>query len=93
MVLSVQSEIKKFAPNNLKLKVIVIYDFKHLQRYTVKELRTADVVIVPIDILEAKGYFENLTKLAKLDEMKPYPSIPTHSGQKELNGARGVWIP
>ncbi len=91
--LSEKSEINKFSPKNMKLKVIVIYDFKKLQNYSVKDLRNADVVIVPIDILETKGYFENLTRIAKLENMKPYPGIPTHSGQKELNGARGVWIP
>jgi hypothetical protein len=75
------------------MSVIVIYDFKALQKYKARQILNADVVIVPIDILEATGYFENLMSIAKMHSMKPYPKIPTYSGQKELNGARGVWIP
>ena len=75
------------------MKVLVIYDFNTLKKHKVQEIIDADVVIVPIDILESTGYFDNLMKLAKLDKMKPYPKLPTYSGQKELNGARGVWIP
>ncbi len=72
---------------------MVIYDFTKLNLYSVKDIVNADVVLVPIDILESPNYQGRLLKLAKLDEMKPYPKLPTHSGQKELNGARGVWIP
>lgn len=71
----------------------MIFDFQTLQKYSVKNIRDADVVIIPIDILETKGYFDNLMKIANLDDMKPFPKIPTHSGQKELSGARGIWIP
>lgn len=86
-----ENEIKKFAPKDMKVRVI--YDFNSLKRLSAKDIVSADVVIVPIDILESTGYFENVMKLAKMDKMKPYPKIPTYSGQKELNGARGVWIP
>ena len=77
----------------MKMKVLVIYDYNFLRRYSVKDIVNADVVIVPIDILESPGYFDNIMKLAKMDKYQPYPKIPTHSGQKEISGARGVWIP
>lgn len=71
----------------------MIYDFAALKRYSKDDIAKADVVIVPIDILESPGYFDNLMKFAKMEKMKPFPKLPTHSGQKELNGARGIWIP
>jgi len=86
-------EIDKFSPTTLN--VTVIYDFSTLQNLAIKNILDSDVVIVPIDILESKGYFENLAKKANLNKSykEKLPRLPTHSGQKEINDARGVWIP
>lgn len=86
-------EIDKFSPT--ALNVIIIYDFSTLQNLSLKKILDSDVVIVPIDILESKGYFENLVKKANLNKSykEKLPRLPTHSGQKEINDARGVWIP
>ncbi len=87
-----ESEINKFSPR--KLRVIIVYDFKTLKELKVRNVLEADVILVPIDILESKGYFENLIQKAKLPYKKEQlPKLPTHSGQKELNSALGVWIP
>jgi hypothetical protein len=88
-----ESEIKRFSP--MKLKVIIVYDFNTLQKkVSLQNILEADVVLVPIDVLESKGYFENLIKKAKLQYKKEQlPKLPTHSGQKEVNEALGVWIP
>lgn len=82
-----ESEIKRFSP--MKLKVIIVYDFNTLQKkVSLQNILEADVV------LESKGYFENLIKKAKLQYKKEQlPKLPTHSGQKEVNEALGVWIP
>ena len=87
-----ESEIKRFSP--LKLNVIIVYDFSSLKKISKVQLLEADVVLVPIDVLESKGYFENLMTKAKLHYKKErLPKLPTHSGQKEVNEALGVWIP
>lgn len=87
-----ESEIKRFSP--LKLKVIIVYDFNSLKKISKVELLEADVVLVSIDVLESKGYFENLMTKAKLIYgKKRIPKLPTHSGQLEINEALGVWIP
>jgi len=85
------SEIRKFTP--LTLKVIKIYDHQSLIRIPMKDIIEADVVICPIDILEAKGYMEHLIKSAKLENTKDAPRLPSHTGQIEQTGAKGVWIP
>ena len=85
-------EIEKFAP--LNLKVIKVYDLQSLRRIRMKEIIDADVVICPIDILEANGYMEHLIKSAGLSEnTKDTPKLPRFSGFTERIGARGVWIP
>lgn len=60
-----------------------------------EKIACADVILAPIDIIESKGYIENLLKIAKesVRHDKYKLKLPTHSGQKELNGARGLWIP
>ena len=81
-----ESEIKRFSP--LKLNVIIVYDFSSLKKISKVQLLEADVVLVPIDVLESKGYFENLMTKAKLHYKKErLPKLPTHSGQKEVNEA------
>jgi hypothetical protein len=88
-----QLEIERFSPTNLK--ILVIYDFLALKKLSLQKVLDADVVLVPIDILESKGYFENLVEKAKLNKAytQKLPKLPSHSGQKEINEARGVWIP
>jgi len=88
-----QLEIERFSPTNLK--ILVIYDFLALKKLSLQKVLDADVVLVPIDILESKGYFENLVEKAKLSKAykQKLPKLPSHSGQKEINEARGVWIP
>ena len=86
------SEIKKFDP--LNLRVIKIYDLKSLLQIQMEDFMKADVVICPIDILEAKGYMDHLIKYAELSEnMEETPKLPSDAGYTEQTGARGVWIP
>jgi SNF2 family DNA or RNA helicase len=87
-------EIKKFTsamPN-----VICVYDANALQKYTVKDFIESDVVICPVDLLEAKKgqYMRCLAQAAtgSSKEMEA-PSLPSETGQIEKNGASGVWIP
>ena len=85
------SEIQKFASS---LSVIKIYDCDTLQKTELGTIIDADVVICPVDILEANGYLANLVEKAGLDEHgRKLPSLPQHTGQLEQNEARGVWIP
>jgi hypothetical protein len=52
------------------------------------------VVIVNVNILDSKGYFENLLDMAGLrDEVKNIPKLPSYTGQQEQIQARGAWIP
>lgn len=85
------SEIEKFSNG---LSVVKIYDLTALKMVTVRRIVEADVVIVPIDILEAKGYLARLIALSKFDiKTSDLPKLPSHTSQKEFNGASGVWIP
>ncbi len=86
-----KKEIEKFSP--IPLEVTVIYDTNTLLKISVQKILDSDIVIVPIDVLETKGgYFANLEKKANVKSGKE-PRLPTHSGQKEVNNALGVWIP
>ena len=86
-----KSEIDKFTS---ALSVVRVYDFKTLQKTTVKQILDADVVIVPIDIIESKGYLEELIKKSKSKGVGSYvPTLPQYSGQAEQTAARGLWIP
>lgn len=86
------SELTKFTPTKWNLNVLKIYDDKELAKYTVKDWVEADVVICPVDILQADGYMDRLLKAAGI-KLADVPKLPTYSGQIEQNGARGVWIP
>ena len=87
-----KSELNKFTSS---MKVLCIYDFSSIRKYTVKEIIEADVVIAPIDILESKDYLQNVIK--KATKMKKdidgCPKLPAYTGQLEKLGADGVWIP
>jgi hypothetical protein len=76
--------------------VICVYDANALQKYTVKDFIESDVVICPVDLLEAKKgqYMRCLAQAAtgSSKEMEA-PSLPSETGQIEKNGASGVWIP
>jgi hypothetical protein len=87
-----RSEIRKFAPS---LTIVEIYDFATLQKkITVSAIVNADVVICPVDILECKGYLENLVFKAGLKRnTQEIPKLPFHTGQLEVTSAWGVWIP
>lgn len=85
------SEIKKFSSG---LKVVKVYDFNALNMLSVREIVEADVVIAPVDILEAKGYLERVVKCGKLGiKASDLPKLPQYSGQKEMIDAKGTWIP
>jgi len=83
-------EIQKFSPTTLT--VTIVYDFATLQNLSLQTILDSDVVLVPIDLLESTGYLDHLIKRSKLG-YKKLPKLPTHSGQKEINNALGVWIP
>jgi len=86
-----ESEIQKFSSG---VKVVKVYDFKSLTKLAVKQIIEADVVIVPVDILEAKGYLECVVKASKVAiSASDLPKLPQYTGQKEQIGAKGVWIP
>jgi hypothetical protein len=54
----------------------------------------ADVVICPVDLLEAKNYMTRLTRVANGSKRDiDIPKVPTSTGQIEKTGAKGVWIP
>ena len=84
-------EIVKFSP--VDVKIVKIHDFGSLQKTSVRDLLSADVVICPVDILEQKEYFSNLVKQAGLGNIGELPKLPPYSGQTEQSEARGVWIP
>ena len=48
-------EFDKFTPDELNLKVLVIYNLETLKNLSVGEIIGADVVIAPVDILEGEG--------------------------------------
>jgi len=86
-----ESEIDKFSES---LKVIKIFDHNSLKKVSVKNMMEADVVICPVDILEAKNYLEDLFRAAKLKkEIQEVPKLPPYSGQMEVTEAKGIWIP
>lgn len=87
-----KSELHKFTSS---MKVICIYDFTALKRYSLQQIIEADVVIAPIDILEAKDYLYNIINKSngKGIDTDNCPKLPTYTGQQEKTGADGVWIP
>jgi hypothetical protein len=50
-----RSEFNKFVDPKLKIKIIEIYNLATLRKTTVNEIREADVVICPVDILEGES--------------------------------------
>jgi hypothetical protein len=87
-----RDEIKKFTdelPN-----VLCIYDDSSLKSITVEMMLEADVVICPVDLLEAKNYMARVTRLATGSTKEfDVPKVPSNTGQVEKSGAQGVWIP
>ena len=55
----------------------------------------ADVVICPVDLLEAKNYMARVTRAATGSTGKEFdvPKVPSNTGQVEKSGAEGVWTP
>lgn len=87
-----KKEVHKFTDS--LPKVLCIYDDNALKRYTVKEFLEADMVICPVDLLEANGYMARLARVAAgVKDVKEVPQLPKETGQVEKNGASGVWIP
>jgi hypothetical protein len=85
------SEVVKFTSS---LSIVKIYDLRTLAETSLGTLIDADVIICPIDILESTGYLQNLIDKAGPDQYgQKLPTLADRSGQKEQNGARGVWIP
>lgn len=84
-----ESEVKRFTA----LKAICIYDLQSLKQLSVEEILFCDCIIVPVDILEADGYLEHLIKSSGGNVDDSVPRLPPYAGQKELNSARGVWMP
>jgi hypothetical protein len=85
-------EVQKFT--NEMPSVICIYDENALKRYSLKEILEADMVICPVDLLEASGYMARLARVsAGVNDPKVVPQLPKETGQVEKNGASGVWIP
>lgn len=86
-----ESEISKFTSG---LKVLCIHDTTKLKFTTVQQIIEADVVIFPIDIIESKGYTENLARKSGLKrEGIDIPELPKSMGHAEKPGAKGVWMP
>ena len=87
-----KDEINKFTdelPN-----VLCIYDDSSFDDITVTMMLEADVVICPVDLLEAKNYMTRLTRVANGSKRDiDIPKVPTSTGQIEKTGAKGVWIP
>jgi len=87
-----RDEIKKFTddlPN-----VLCIYDDSSLNEITVEMMLEADVVICPVDLLEAKNYMARVTRVATGSKKDfDVPRVPSNTGQVEKSGAQGVWIP
>ena len=74
--------------------VICIYDDAALKNTNVKQIINADIVICPVDLLEASGYMSRLARVAAgVKDDKEVPQLPKETGQLEKNGASGVWIP
>jgi hypothetical protein len=65
-----------------------------MKNYSLKNIVEADMVICPVDLLEAKGYMARLASIAAgVKNEKEVPQLPKETGQVEKNGAAGVWIP
>jgi hypothetical protein len=65
-----------------------------LKKVSVQEIVEADVVVCPVDIIEAKGYTTNLASTSGLAEDGiNIPDLPNSIGHAERPGARGVWVP
>ncbi len=84
-----RDEIKKFTdelPN-----VLCIYDDSSLKAITVEMMLGADVIICPVDLLEAKNYMARVTRAAT-GSTKDFdvPKVPSNTGQVEKSGAQGV---
>ena len=65
---------------------------------TVKDIIEADIVLIPVDILEDKKgtstdrlYTSNLTKMAKSN--LDIPPAPRYNSQKEAPTIEGTWVP
>jgi hypothetical protein len=85
-------EVQKFTDD--MPKVICIYDADAMKNYSLKNIVEADMVICPVDLLEAKGYMARLARIAAgVKNEKEVPQLPKETGQVEKNGAAGVWIP
>ena len=90
-----KSEIEKFTTG---VKVLCIYETKDILKTSVQQIMEADVVICTIDILQIKGYTDNLSSKSGLekkagDSMKKIPDLPKNMGQQEKPGINGVWVP
>jgi len=87
-----RDEIKKFTddlPN-----ILCIYDDSSLNAITVEMMLGADVVICPVDLIEAKNYMARITRVATGSTKEfDVPKVPSNTGQVEKSGAQGVWIP
>lgn len=87
-----ESEIQKFTDGLTVVKICSLSSYQ--EEFVLKDIINADVVIIPIDILESSGYLNNLLELSKVENStKDVPKLPPYSGQLEQNAARGVWIP
>ena len=87
-----KKEVEKFTDE--MPSVICIYDDAALKNTNVKQIINADIVICPVDLLEASGYMSRLARVAAgVKDDKEVPQLPKETGQLEKNGASGVWIP
>lgn len=85
-------EVQKFTTE--MPKVICIYDDTAVGKTSLQQILDADMVICPVDLLEAKGYMSRLARVAAgVKDEKQVPQLPKETGQVEKNGASGVWIP
>lgn len=100
-----KSEIEKFTTG---MNVVCIYDLSTLEGTTVEKIVFADCVICPIDILQNEHYLKHMlakadkekdymveagTSSSKKKTELDVPALPQYSGQKEVSGAAGTWIP
>mmetsp|Transcript_4107 Transcript_4107/g.5670 ORF Transcript_4107/g.5670 Transcript_4107/m.5670 type:complete len:1268 (-) Transcript_4107:118-3921(-) len=87
-------ERKKFTGDKLKcLKIISTADLKRL---SITDICNADIVIVPVGMLEeSKGterpYTRNLVRVS--ESFTDIPPAPTFYSQKEAPTIEGIWIP
>lgn len=86
-------ERKKFTGN--KLKCLKIADTKALVARSIKDICEADIIIVPVNILEggtstSRPYTENIKK--KSQSGLTIPHAPKHVSQREAPSIEGTWI-